>query len=32
MKIRHGAWGLLGIHTFFIVDVFSTKAKIPLDS
>jgi hypothetical protein len=32
MKIRHGARGLLGVHTFFMVAVFSTKAAIPLDS
>jgi hypothetical protein len=32
MKIRHGARGLQGIHTFFIVDVLSTKAFIPLDN
>jgi hypothetical protein len=32
MKIRHDARGLLGVHTFFIVAVFSTKAEMPLDS
>jgi hypothetical protein len=32
MEIRHGARGLLGVHTFFMVAVFSTKAEIPLDS
>jgi hypothetical protein len=32
MKIRHGARGIQGIHNFFIVDVLSTKAVIPLDN
>jgi hypothetical protein len=32
MKIRHGAWGLPGIHTFFIIDILSTKAFILLDN
>jgi hypothetical protein len=31
-EIRYDARGLLGIHTFFMVDVFSTKAEIPLGS
>jgi hypothetical protein len=31
-KIRHGARGLLEVHTFFMIVVFSTKAEIPLDS
>jgi hypothetical protein len=30
--ICHGARGLLGVHTLFIVAVFSTKAEIPLDN
>jgi hypothetical protein len=32
MKIRHGARGLQGIHTFFIVDVLSTKPVILVDN
>jgi hypothetical protein len=31
-EIRHGARGLLGVHTFFMIVVFSTKAEIPLDN
>jgi hypothetical protein len=31
-KIHHGARGLLEVHTFFMIVVFSTKAEIPLDS
>jgi hypothetical protein len=32
LEIRHGARGLLGVHTFFIVAIFSTKAVMQLDS
>jgi hypothetical protein len=32
MKICHGAWGLQGMHTFFIVDVLSTKTAILVDN
>jgi hypothetical protein len=32
MKICHDARGLLAIHTFFIIDIFSMKAEMPLDS
>jgi hypothetical protein len=32
MEIRYGARGLLGVHTFFMVVVFSTKTEILLDS
>jgi hypothetical protein len=32
MKICHGTRGLQGIHTFFIIDVLSTKTAILVDN